>query len=187
MLSETKRTASILASASSLFDLTTKFDDEISFTTMDAVQQEWHALEEDGGRKDKKGNVNKPVHVLLFGCKWCYPSYATLKHAHEIFHPKKSLRSDKVSTLKEEFGDLVHLHLIDQEEDREYCDRHDIMVGSSVMFVTTSSGDNLLFKRLTWPLNDRVIGPFNKISLKAIIKASIKAAQSGKSNVAIDV
>jgi len=39
----------------------------------------------------------------------------------------------------------------------DFCIHDYHLVGSSVMFVTTSSGDNLLFKRLTWPLNDRLL------------------------------
>mmetsp|Transcript_30732 Transcript_30732/g.60153 ORF Transcript_30732/g.60153 Transcript_30732/m.60153 type:complete len:213 (-) Transcript_30732:187-825(-) len=125
----------------------------------------------------------KVCHVLLFGCLWCYPSYATLCHAHDMF---AGLKTDKA--IQEEFGGQVQLHLIDEEEERDYCDQHDIMVGSSVLIVMSGSGGHhLLFKRADWPLNDRLIGPFNKDALKEIIRTAVGAIKAGKKNASVTV
>eukprot|EP00470_Lotharella_oceanica_P006065 CAMPEP_0170178342 /NCGR_PEP_ID=MMETSP0040_2-20121228/11823_1 /TAXON_ID=641309 /ORGANISM="Lotharella oceanica, Strain CCMP622" /LENGTH=190 /DNA_ID=CAMNT_0010421375 /DNA_START=163 /DNA_END=735 /DNA_ORIENTATION=- len=147
---------------------------------------------------DKDTKVqNAKVHVLIFGCLWCYPSYATLWHAQQLFGV---LKTDKA--IQNEFGGQVQLHLIDSEEERDYCDQHDIMVGSSVLIVTTEggrsssssasgggggSGENLLFKRQDWPLNDRLIGPFNKAALKKIIRTAVGAIMAGKKNVSVNI
>mmetsp|Transcript_26730 Transcript_26730/g.47358 ORF Transcript_26730/g.47358 Transcript_26730/m.47358 type:complete len:190 (-) Transcript_26730:89-658(-) len=166
--------------SSSMFDLSQK--DDIKLTRMDRVQQIMAELEDLA--EEKPEQADRTVHIILFGCMWCYPSYITLRHAHELIYSSKS-KGDSKST-NEEFGGPIVLHLIDEEAEREYCDQSDIMVGSSVLFAMVA-GKNLLFKRLNWPRNDRLIGPFNKASLKEIFRASIAAVRAKKRKVEIDV
>ena len=90
---------------------------------------------------------------MIFGCLWCYPSYTTLCHAHQLFQNLKTDKAieDEVRTHhnqqitsmgygglahhhSSQFGGQVQLHLIDEEEEREYCDQHDIMGRNSKPF-----------------------------------------------------
>mmetsp|Transcript_2582 Transcript_2582/g.5052 ORF Transcript_2582/g.5052 Transcript_2582/m.5052 type:complete len:192 (-) Transcript_2582:167-742(-) len=177
-------------SSSSSFNL--KMGGELKLSSIHDINTLLHPDDEDGNDAAPPSSSSSTIsshdrrkvcHVLLFGCLWCYPSYATLCHAHDMF---AGLKTDKA--IQEEFGGQVQLHLIDEEEERDYCDQHDIMVGSSVLIVMSGSGGHhLLFKRADWPLNDRLIGPFNKDALKEIIRTAVGAIKAGKKNASVSV
>ncbi len=144
-----------------VFDLDGKADT----VTFVSAQQALDAIDAAEGKK-----AARELHLVLFGCRWCYPSWTSLVHAAEMFSsPPEGLK----------------LHLVDEESERDFCDHKEIMVGSSVLFVAWR-GKMLLFKRSDWPLNDRIVGPFNRKSLQSIVDATLKAIKAGKKNVSID-
>ena len=86
----------VLRISSSMFDLSQK--DDIKLTRMDRVQQIMAELEDLA--EEKPEQADRTVHIILFGCMWCYPSYITLRHAHELIYSSKS-KGDSKSTNEE--------------------------------------------------------------------------------------
>eukprot|EP00954_Amorphochlora_amoebiformis_P018935 1329315-Amorphochlora_amoeboformis.AAC.2 len=85
---------------SSIFDISSRFD-PIKLTSIDDVQRAIIGDEErDNPRK-------KPlVHLILFGCMWCYPSYITLKHAHDLFFSKKPKQKSDTKADRNDHEDI---------------------------------------------------------------------------------
>ena len=101
--------------------------------------------------------------ILCTAASWHYPSFTTLGH---FIHARDELRPEG-----------LHIFVVDQEAEREYCMKNEILVGPARIYVWRK-GSTISFERKNGKELGYILGPMNQRQIQSMITSIQETEQS---------